>query len=372
VIENSDFWCGKRVLLTGHTGFKGSWLLLWLLELGAEVWGYALDADSAPNLFRLLEPEFNKKYKLTNHFRNHRGDITDLNTLSRSVAEAQPDVVFHLAAQALVRTSYSDPLGTWAVNVQGSLNLLEALKPLNKLCAVVMITTDKVYENKEWLYGYRENDPLGGHDPYSASKAAAEIAIASWRSSFCGEAAHQTPHLRIATARAGNVIGGGDWASDRIVPDAIRALAIGAPISVRNPAATRPWQHVLEPLGGYLRLAEALISYPDPPCEAFNFGPSLASNRPVRELVESIIKHWPGEWIDQSDPNAPHEANLLHLQIDKAHHLLGWQPRWDYATTISRTVGWYRAQHNASSAMACCLADLSLYQQLFLRERAKP
>lgn len=206
VIAAHQFWSGKRVLLTGHTGFKGSWLLLWLLELGAEVWAYALDADSAPNLFRLLEPEFNEKYGSTNYFHDSRGNITDLDTLSGFVAEAQPDVVFHLAAQPLVHASYSDPLGTWAVNVQGSLNLLEALKPLNKQCAVVIITTDKVYDNKEWLYGYRENDPLGGHDPYSASKAAAEIAIASWRSSFCGEAAHQTPYLHIATARAGNVI----------------------------------------------------------------------------------------------------------------------------------------------------------------------
>jgi len=372
VIAASQFWGGKRILLTGHTGFKGSWLLLWLLELGAEVWGYALEAEPEPNLFRQLSDEFLADSQRSNRFHNQQGDLADKDGLADLVQRCQPEVVLHLAAQPLVRRSYADPLGTWATNVQGSLNLLEALKPLENPCAVVMVTTDKVYENREWLYGYRENDPLGGHDPYSASKAAAEIAIASWRSSFCGEAAHQTPHLRIATARAGNVIGGGDWASDRIVPDAIRALAIGAPISVRNPAATRPWQHVLEPLGGYLRLAEALISYPDPPCEAFNFGPSLASNRPVRELVESIIKHWPGEWIDQSVLAAPHEANLLHLQIDKAHHRLGWQPRWDYATTIARTVGWYRAQHNGSSAMACCLADLSLYQQLFLRERAKP
>ena len=362
VAENTDFWCGKRVLLTGHTGFKGSWLLLWLFELGAEVWGYSLDADPAPNLFRLLKPEFKETQGLTNYFHNHRGDITDINTLSKFVADAQPDVVFHLAAQALVRVSYSDPLGTWAANVQGSLNLLEALKPLNKQCAVVIITTDKVYENKEWLYGYRENDQLGGHDPYSASKAAAEIAIASWRSSFCGEAPHQKPHLRIATARAGNVIGGGDWASDRIVPDVFRALATGEPISVRNPAATRPWQHVLEPLGGYLRLAEVLISDLDPPCEAFNFGPPLASNRPVKELVEMILQHWPGKLLDQSDPNAPHEANLLHLQIDKAHHRLGWQPRWDYDTTIARTVRWYRAVHEGASAMECCMADLHAYQ----------
>jgi len=229
-----------------------------------------------------------------------------------------------------------------------------------------------VYENREWLYAYRENDPLGGHDPYSASKAAAEIAIASWRASFCGTAHHQTPQLHIATARAGNVIGGGDWAEDRIVPDAIRALAAGKPIGVRNSAATRPWQHVLEPLGGYLRLAESLATDPEPPCEAFNFGPSLASNRPVGELVATILEHWPGEWLDQSDPNAPHEAGLLHLQIDKAHHRLGWQPRWDYATTIARTVGWYRAVHEGASALECCLADLSSYQESFSWGKGKP
>ena len=363
VIPNSDFWFGKRILLTGHTGFKGSWLLLWLLELGAEVWGYALDADQAPNLFRSLEPEFKDKHRLYNYFHDYRGNITDLDTLSKLVAEAQPDVVFHLAAQPLVRTSYSDPLGTWVTNVQGSLNLLEALRPLNKQCAVVMITTDKVYDNKEWLYGYRENDPLGGYDPYSASKAAAEIAIASWRSSFCGEAAHQTSNLRIATARAGNVIGGGDWAADRIVPDVIRALANGDPIAVRNPASTRPWQHVLEPLGGYMRLAEALISEPDPPCEAFNFGPPLASNRPVRELVETILEHWQGSWIDMTEKCAPHEANMLHLQIDKAYHRLGWQPRWGFATTLAHTVGWYCSVHEGASPLVCCLADLNAYTQ---------
>jgi CDP-glucose 4,6-dehydratase len=246
--------------------------------------------------------------------------------------------------------------------VQGSLHLLEAIKPLQHPCSVVMITTDKVYENREWSFGYREPDRLGGHDPYSASKAAAEIAIASWRASFCGTASHQTPHLHIATARAGNVIGGGDWAADRIVPDAVRALAAGEPIGVRNPSATRPWQHVLEPLGGYLRLAEALATDPYPPCEAFNFGPQLESNRPVRELLASMLSHWPGEWIDQSDPEAPHEAGLLHLQIDKANHRLGWQPRWDYATTIKRTVGWYRAVHEGARPLDCCLADLSAYQ----------
>jgi CDP-glucose 4,6-dehydratase len=354
VTPNPSFWPGRRVLLTGHTGFKGSWLALWLLELGAKVTGFALAPETDPSLFVQLE--------LEHRFEDCLGDIRDAALLTDLVAETRPEVVIHLAAQPLVRRSYADPLGTWATNVQGSLNLLEALKPLQHPCAVVMVTTDKVYQNREWPYGYREPDRLGGHDPYSASKAAAEIAISSWRDSFCGTAPHQTPHLRISTARAGNVIGGGDWAADRIVPDAMRALAAGEPIAVRNPAATRPWQHVLEPLGGYMRLAEALASDPNPPCEPFNFGPQLESNRPVRELVTTMLSHWPGEWLDQSDPNAPHEAGLLHLQIDKAHHRLGWQPCWDYATTIARTVGWYRAVHQGASALECCLDDLHAYQ----------
>ncbi len=360
IVTNSldtGFWRGKSVLLTGHTGFKGSWLLLWLQQLGAQVWTYALEPEPELNLFRQLvlacPPGEGWQHQI--------GDLADLEALKTLVRQAQPEVVLHLAAQPLVRRSYEDPLGTWATNVMGSLHLLEALRPLQHPCAVVMVTTDKVYENREWPYGYREPDRLGGHDPYSASKAGAEIAIASWRSSFCGHGSHQTPYLRIATARAGNVIGGGDWAADRIVPDAIRSLARGEPIPVRNPAATRPWQHVIEPLAGYLRLAEALAQAASPPCEAFNFGPSLASNRPVGELVATILEYWPGEWLDQSDPTAPHEANLLHLQIDKAHHRLGWQPRWDYATTLARTVGWYRAHHQGTPALECCLADLNAY-----------
>ncbi len=356
---NPSFWAGRRVLLTGQTGFKGSWLLLWLLELGAQVWGYALEPEPGPNLFRLLEPDL-QAYP---DFRQRFANLVDSHALSDWVREAQPEVVLHLAAQPLVRRSYVDPLGTWATNVMGSLQVLEALRPLSHPCAVVMVTTDKVYENREWLHGYRETDHLGGHDPYSASKAAAEIAIASWRSSFCGSARHQTPHLSIATVRAGNVIGGGDWAADRILPDAMRSLANGEPIRVRNPEATRPWQHVLEPLGGYLQLAEALALDPHPPCEAFNFGPPLESNRPVRDLVETILQYWPGRWDDQSEPASPHEAGLLHLQIDKAHHRLGWRPRWSYATTIARTVGWYRAVQEGERPLACCLADLEAYQQ---------
>ena len=358
VILDPAFWAGRRVLLTGHTGFKGSWLSLWLLQLGAEVWGYALQPDPGRSLFHDLTLS-----QETSQLHHHLGDLRDLQALQETVQQAQPEVVLHLAAQPLVRCSYRDPLGTWATNVQGSLHLLEALKTLQHPCAVVMVTTDKVYANREWDYGYREEDRLGGHDPYSASKAAAELAIASWRASFCGPSAHQTPHLAIATARAGNVIGGGDWAEERIVPDAIRALAADQPISVRNPQATRPWQHVLEPLGGYLLLAERLVAADGSLNSAFNFGPHLEANRSVRELLDLALQHWPGHWQDLSEPEAPHEAGRLHLQIDKAHHQLSWRPRWDFATTVTRTVAWYRAVYGGACALECCLADLKAYQQ---------
>jgi CDP-glucose 4,6-dehydratase len=353
VSPDHSFWRGRRVLLTGHTGFKGSWLALWLLELGAEVTGLALPPETEPNLFTQLE---------LHHRLDHRvGDIRDPAVLGELVADMRPQVVLHLAAQPLVRRSYLEPAATWATNVMGTIHLMEALRRLDEPCSAVLITTDKVYRNNEWVYGYRENDPLGGHDPYSSSKAGAELAIASWQASFSGDQSHQNPHLRIASARAGNVIGGGDWAADRIVPDAMRALAKGESIRVRNPAATRPWQHVLEPLGGYLLLAERLntdVTLAD----AFNFGPQLDANRSVRELVEEALLHWPGSWIDQSDPNAPHEASLLNLVIDKVHHQLGWAPRWDFATTVARTVSWYRqlAARNAT-ALDCCMLDLLAY-----------
>jgi CDP-glucose 4,6-dehydratase len=366
VILNRSFWHGRRVLLTGHTGFKGSWLTLWLLELGTEIWGYALPPETDPSLFQTLDWTETRAQGLLGQLHNHLADLRDPEALVRSVNEAKPQVVLHLGAQPLVRRSYTDPLGTWSTNVQGTLNLLEALKPLEHPCAVVMVTSDKVYANREWDYGYREHDRLGGHDPYSASKAAAELAIASWRASFCGSAPHQTPHLAIATARAGNVIGGGDWAQDRIVPDAMRALAAEEPIPVRSPGATRPWQHVLEPLGGYLLLAEKLATAQgpnNPYASPYNFGPTLEANRSVAELVQEALEHWGGSWQDLSDPQAPHEAGRLHLQIDKAHHQLGWQPRWDFATTVARTVRWYSAVHEGGSPLECCLADLRAYQE---------
>ena len=357
-VPDLAFWAGRRVFLTGHTGFKGSWLVLWLLRMGAHVSGVSLDPDTSPSLFASLELP---AAGLAGELMDHRADIRDPAGLADLVADADPEVVLHLAAQPLVRRSYADPLGTWTTNVMGSLHVLEALRCLTHPCAVVMVTTDKVYENREWCYGYRESDRLGGHDPYSASKAGAELAIASWRASFCGGAPHQTSQLAIATARAGNVIGGGDWASDRIVPDAMRACAAAEPLIVRNPHATRPWQHVLEPLSGYLLLAEALLRDPADYAEAWNFGPQFEANRPVGELVEALHQHWPGQYRDLSDPHAPHEAGLLHLVIDKASQRLSWQPRWDFATTVARTAGWYRQVADGISPRSCCLADLEGY-----------
>ncbi|MGY6529675.1 MAG: CDP-glucose 4,6-dehydratase [Cyanobacterium sp.] len=355
-----QFWQGKKVLVTGHTGFKGSWLSLWLLHLGAQVAGLSLEPNTEPSLFEQLA--------LSHDLKHHIGDIRDLNTVKNLVQDFQPDMVFHLAAQPLVRFSYHEPVLTWQTNVLGTVNVLESLKTLDKYCVGVMITTDKCYDNNEWIYGYRENDPLGGHDPYSSSKAGAEIAIASWAKSFF----HQGK-IRVASARAGNVIGGGDWAVDRIVPDVMRALGKGEPIPVRNPHATRPWQHVLEPLGGYLTLAQKLyqeLVLGKSAIEgAFNFGPNLSSNRPVKDLVEEILKHWAGSWLDKSDANAPHEANLLNLVTDKAYHHLNWQPRWDFTQTIKQTVSWYHQAHQLSSNdtksfQALTLGQIKSYQSL--------
>lgn len=327
---------GRRVLVTGHTGFKGSWLCQWLLDLGAQVHGFALDPEPHQGLFDSLglAPQLAG---------DTRADLLDGDRLGETVAAVRPEFLFHLAAQPLVRRSYREPLRTLEVNAIGSARLLEALRSLDQPCAAVMVTTDKVYDNREWLHGYREADALGGVDPYSASKACAEIIVASWRRSFFGG----DHPVRIASARAGNVIGGGDWAQDRIVPDAIRALAASRPIRVRNARATRPWQHVLEPLGGYLTLAarlagDGLEDDGSLSGSSFNFGPPVESNRRVGQLVEQILCHWPGSWQDQTDPDAVHEAGRLHLSADKAWHQLGWAPRWDFARTVAETVAWYR------------------------------
>ena len=328
----------KRVLVTGHTGFKGAWLAEWLLGLGAKVTGLALPPATEPALFNQLG--------LASRLDHRIGDIRDLATVRAVVAECQPEFVFHLAAQALVRLSYDQPVETYATNVLGTAHVLEAVRLAQLPCTVIAITTDKCYENREWVHSYREEDAMGGYDPYSSSKGAAELVIHAYRRSFFSTPSGG-PEIRLASVRAGNVIGGGDWATDRIIPDCIRALQQGAAIPVRNKVATRPWQHVLEPLSGYLWLgaqlgADTRGATASPLASAFNFGPALTSNRTVAALVQEVLKHWPGRWEDRSDPHAVHEAKLLNLATDKAHHFLSWQPVWNFEQTIAQTVGWYR------------------------------
>lgn len=335
-------FAGKKVWLSGHTGFKGSWLAQWLLDLGAQVHGFSLEPPTEPSLFEQLG--------LAKRLHHQVADIRDATAVKQSIRDTQPDYVFHLAAQAIVRTSFDQPIETYETNVLGTVHVLEALRTLRNPCAAVLVTTDKCYENREWLHGYREDDALGGYDPYSSSKAAAEIAIASWRHSFFWD--HT---VRLASARAGNVIGGGDWAKDRILPDCVRALRHSQSIGVRNKVATRPWQFVLEPLSGYLWLAAVLSDPSLRPYDerlfhsAFNFGPGLESNRTVADLVTTVLKHWPGSWKDKSDPNAVHEAKLLNLSTDKAYHLLGWKPVWGFEKAVEASVRWYRCAETVGS-----------------------
>lgn len=349
-----DRYRNKTVLVTGHTGFKGSWLAEWLYLLGARVAGYSLEPPTTPSHFA----EIGLGQRMAVDF---RGDVRSLADLTAAVIDLAPDFLFHLAAQPLVRLGYESPYETFETNFLGTLNVLEAVRANRKPCVVVLITTDKVYENREWLHAYRENDPLGGHDPYSASKASAEIMIASYnRSFFRAQRGAAAQDIVVASARAGNVIGGGDWAIDRIVPDCMRSLANGQKILVRNKHATRPWQHVLEPLAGYLRLGAELAKARENRnekrlndlCSAFNFGPFAYSNRSVEALVEEVLKHWPGRWQDHSQPHAPHEAGKLNLAIDRAFHLLGWQPRWSFEETIERTVRWYKLSHETGAGQS--------------------
>ncbi len=361
-IMNKEFWLNKKVLITGHTGFKGSWLLILLKLLGAKVYGLSLDVLPKPSLF----DEINSSNDSCESFFE---DINNRDNLKKCISDIMPEIVFHLAAQPLVRESYKNPINTWSTNVMGSLNLLDSLMKMNKNCTVVMITTDKVYKNKEWIHGYRENDELGGYDPYSASKAACEIAISSWRDSFClGD--KEGSNLMIASARSGNVIGGGDWAKDRIFPDSIRSLQSNQKIIIRNPKSTRPWQHVLDPLAGYLVLAEKLYKsrqifkdssnniYAGP----FNFGPVIDSNRTVEDLVREIIKHWNGLITTKGSSQKFHEANKLHLQVDKSFHLLGWKSKWNFENSVKRTVDWYYDFNQKSfSAYDLCARDIDSF-----------
>ncbi|WP_415399215.1 CDP-glucose 4,6-dehydratase [Synechococcus sp. W4D4] len=349
----NDFWKGKRVLVTGHTGFKGSWLCLWLQRLGAEIYGYSLPASS-DSLFTQLSPD-------SNQCQNYFADVRNAPRIDQCVAETKPDVIFHLAAQPLVLSSYQQPKETWDINVTGTINLLQATRNLQHTCAIVVVTTDKVYLNQETTYSYRETDPLGGIDPYSSSKAAAELAVASWRSSFTGSSVSGNPNLLIATARAGNVIGGGDWAPDRLIPDFVRAYCTGSVLTVRHPFATRPWQHVLDPLNGYIRLAEKLYSS-SVFAQAFNFGPLPSGQRTVSELLHLASLDLPVPTKSIRSDNAPHEAKLLSLSIDHSAHLLEWLPYWDFEQSVRRTVRWYKSVlTNELSPADACLLDLSAY-----------
>ncbi|HEY4286461.1 MAG TPA: CDP-glucose 4,6-dehydratase [Puia sp.] len=335
--ELQDIYRGKKVFITGHTGFKGAWMMACLHLAGASVKGYALEPESEQGLFSVLGPLTNVESVLA--------DIRDRERLKKELLEFQPDFVFHLAAQPLVRRSYEIPAETFDVNVTGTANLLEAAISLGKACSIVAITTDKVYENKETGALYRETDALGGYDPYSASKACTELVIGSFRNSFFNPKTAGNHRKGLASVRAGNVIGGGDWSRDRIVPDIVRALRDDEPVEVRNPAAVRPWQHVLEPVSGYLRLGGLLYDNPVRYARAYNFGPKPEGHLPVRELVETAISVWgKGSWLDTSQAGAPHEAGLLHLDISLAGQELNWTPRLGARDAIRWTLEWYRQQ----------------------------
>lgn len=353
-VPDRNFWRGKRVLLTGHTGFKGSWLTLWLHRMGAQVTGISLPPNTTPSLFDLAG--------IQGLSDSHFCDIRDTDKLTTLIHNAQPDLVFHLAAQALVRESYREPVDTFATNVMGTANVLDALRGLASVKAAVMVTTDKVYCNNEWSWPYREDDALGGHDPYSASKAACEIVISSYRASFLAEQG-----VAVASARAGNVIGGGDWSADRLIPDAVRAWQSGGTLDIRRPHALRPWQHVLEPLAGYLTLATALASDQKPAganlCAAFNFGPAADAAATVQDVVELARNAYGTSTVSYKNySNGPHEAGLLALETSKARVLLGIRPQWSLAETVQRTMAWYQAQHQGADARALCDQDIATYE----------
>ena len=348
--ENPDFWRGKRVFLTGHTGFKGSWLSLWLQSLGAQVHGLALEPPTTPNLFTVAQ--------VVAGMASHTiGDIRDMGTVQKTMRAAQPDIVIHMAAQPLVRLSYAEPVETYATNVMGTVHVLEAARSTPNVKAIVVVTTDKCYENKEWAWGYRENEPMGGHDPYSNSKGCAELVTSAYRNSFL-----RSSGIAVASARAGNVIGGGDWAADRLVPDILRAFEQNQPVTIRNPHATRPWQHVLEPLSGYLMLAEYLFTHGQAYAEGWNFGPQDDDAKPVQWIVEHMVNSWgTGASWQQDGGVHPHEANYLKLDISKAKSRLGWQPRWPLATALEFIASWHQAYLTKDDMKKLCLAQIKQY-----------
>lgn len=351
---NPSFWRGKRVYLTGHTGFKGAWTALVLESFGAVVKGFSLPPPSEPSLFTVADVGAKLEHEI--------GDIRNLEQLKKSIHDFKPEIVLHLAAQALVRESYQNPLETFSTNVMGTANVLESLRGVASVRSVVVVTTDKCYENKEWLWPYRENEPLGGKDPYSASKACAEIVTSSYRFSFFQNKDNKTPTW-IASARAGNVVGGGDWAKDRLIPDLVRTFVAGEVTKIRSPRAVRPWQHVLEPVSGYLLLAEKLYLEGEKFAEAWNFGPLEVDTREVSYVVERLVKHWgpPAKWELDKDLH-PHEASLLKLDISKVRNLLGWSPRWNIDQCLELTTSWYKNYYkNPSSARELCMGQIKMY-----------
>ncbi|ASZ10109.1 MULTISPECIES: CDP-glucose 4,6-dehydratase [Chitinophaga] len=352
-----DIFRGKRVLVTGHTGFKGSWLFWWLRRLGADVRGYALAPQTTPSLYEALALPATLSVI---------ADINDATALSREIQAFEPEFVFHLAAQPLVRKSYRAPLDTFQTNVMGTAHVLEAIRMLPGKCTTVLITTDKVYQNKEWVYPYRETDTLGGHDPYSASKACAELLISSYQQSFFPLSAYSTHQKAIASARAGNVIGGGDWSEDRLIPDMVKAFSSGQAMQIRNPDAVRPWQHVLEPLAGYLMLAALLHRDAVRYAGGWNFGPYNDDNLPVSAVAANASELWGSGIVNiNKDANAPHEARLLRLDISKVVGELGWKPRIPVKTAIARTINWYKEFYNGAAVDRLLEEDINYYESLF-------
>lgn len=355
---NPHFWRGKRVFLTGHTGFKGSWLSLWLQSLGAEITGYALNPNTQPNLFELA--------KVAEGMRSCIGDIRNLENLQSEMQSSQPDVVFHLAAQPLVRYSYINPIETYSTNVMGTVNVLEAIRKISSVKAVVIVTTDKCYENREWVWPYREDEAMGGHDPYSSSKGCAELVTAAYRASFFNPSEYKKHGVGIATARAGNVIGGGDWSGDRLIPDILRAINTGAPVQLRNPKAVRPWQHVLEPLNGYLTLAEKLCEEGNNFSEAWNFGPEQRDCLPVYEIAKRLVDLSGSssklELVGSADQ--PHEAGLLKLDIAKACNFLKWKPLMDIDLSLKWIFEWNDAYQKKLDVRLLIENQINNYQNL--------
>ncbi len=348
---NPKFWRGKKVFITGHTGFKGSWLSLWLQDMGAVVKGYALEPNTNPNLFTQANVATNMDSEI--------GDITDLIHISESMKAFNPEVLIHMAAQPLVRLSYKDPILTYATNVMGTVNVLEAARKCTNLKAVVSVTTDKCYENREWAWGYRENEPMGGYDPYSSSKGCAELVTAAYRKSFFNE--NNTAFL--ASARAGNVIGGGDWAEDRLIPDILRAFEKNEPVIVRNPLSTRPWQHVLEPLSGYLVLAQHLFDEGSSFAEGWNFGPKDEDCKPVSWILEKMVDIWGNgaKWeLDKN--NNPHEAGFLKLDCSKAAMRLNWSPKWNLENTLESIINWHQNYLSQKNIQEQCFFEIAKYQ----------